>query len=151
MFQFSSLYTTLPHKLLLKVLSEIISFVFKSKVKKRIGFFKAIYWNSNEVERGYFTKQSPANAMSFLINKCFFIISNNIQSIGMPTGICDIFHHECLDTFQFIFIFKRCRIMFTCKGFSFLYMIVTLIRHTKFFQYFFKGLLEFFPRICFYQ
>ena len=42
---FSTLHTTILHKLLLKVLSEIINFVFKSKVRKRIGFSKTfIYW-----------------------------------------------------------------------------------------------------------
>ena len=39
-FEFSMLYTTIPDKLLLKMLSEVINFVFKSKVRKRIGFSK---------------------------------------------------------------------------------------------------------------
>ena len=37
-FELSILSTTIPNKLLLKVLSEVINFVFKSKVSKRIGF-----------------------------------------------------------------------------------------------------------------
>ena len=46
-FEFSILYTTIPDKLLLKVLSEVINFVFKSKVRERIGFSKTyIYWTS---------------------------------------------------------------------------------------------------------
>ena len=58
-FDFSTLYTTILHKLLLKVLSEIIKFVFKSKVRKRIGFSKTfIYWTSKGAGRRYFTKQS---------------------------------------------------------------------------------------------
>ena len=39
-FEFSILSKTIPHKLLLNVLSEVINFVFKSKVRKRIGFSK---------------------------------------------------------------------------------------------------------------
>ena len=39
-FDFSTLYSAIPHKLLLKVLSEIINFAFKSKVRKRISFSK---------------------------------------------------------------------------------------------------------------
>ena len=71
-FNFSTLHTTILHKLLLKVLSEIINFVFKSNVKKRIGFSKTIiYWTSKDAGRRYFTKQNLVNAISFLINKYF--------------------------------------------------------------------------------
>ena len=46
-FDFSTLHTIILHKLLLKVLPEIINFVFKSKVRKRTGFSKTfIYWTS---------------------------------------------------------------------------------------------------------
>ena len=65
-FDFSTLFTTILHKLLLKVLSEIINFVFKPKVRKRIGFSKTfMYWTSN------FTQQNLVNAISFFINKYF--------------------------------------------------------------------------------
>ena len=71
-FDFSTLHTTILHKLLLKVLSEIINFVFKSNVRKRIGFSKTfIYWTSKGAGRRYFTKQSLVNTISFLINKYF--------------------------------------------------------------------------------
>ena len=119
-FKFPPLYTSLPHKLLLKVLSEVINFVFKSKVKKPTSFSKtSIYWTYNEAERGYFTKQTLADAIFFLTNKCFFIISNMvfIQHIGIATGICDVFYHQYLDIFTFVF--KRCRFMFTYNVFYF--------------------------------
>ena len=71
-FDFSTLHTTILHKLLLKALSEIINFVFKSKVRKRIDFSKTfIYWTSKGTERRYFTKEDLVNAISFLINKYF--------------------------------------------------------------------------------
>ena len=61
-FEFSVLYTTIPDKLLLKVLSKVINFVFKSKVRKRIGFSKTyVYWTSKGAERRYFTKQILVN------------------------------------------------------------------------------------------
>ena len=41
-FDFSILSKTIPHKLFLKVFSEVINFVVKSKVRKRIGFSKHI-------------------------------------------------------------------------------------------------------------
>ena len=71
-FDFSTLYTTILHKLLLKVLSEIINFVFKPKVIKRIGFSKTVmYWTSEGTGRRYFTKQNLVNSICFLINKYF--------------------------------------------------------------------------------
>ena len=71
-FDFSTLYTTILHKLLLKVLSEIINFVFKPKVIKRIGFSKTVmYWTSEGAGRRYLTKQNLVNALCFLINKYF--------------------------------------------------------------------------------
>ena len=71
-FDFSTLYTTILHKLLLKVISEIINFVFKLKVIKRIGFSKTVmYWTSEGAGRRYFTKQTLVNAICFLINEYF--------------------------------------------------------------------------------
>ena len=71
-FDCSTLYTTILHKLLLKVPSEVINFFFKSKVRKCIGFSKtSIYWTSKGAGRRYFTKQTFVDAMSFLISKCF--------------------------------------------------------------------------------
>ena len=71
---FSTLYTTIWHKLLLKVLSEVIKFVFKSKVTKRIAFsITSNYRTSKGAGRRYFTKQTLVNAISILISKCFYI------------------------------------------------------------------------------
>ena len=50
-FDFSTLYMTIPHNLLLKVLSAVIKFVFKSKVTKRIAFsITCIYRTSKGAE-----------------------------------------------------------------------------------------------------
>ena len=71
-FECSTFYTTTLDKLLIKMLSEVISFVFKSKVSQCIGFSKtSFYWTSMGVRRRYFTKQALVNAISFLINKRF--------------------------------------------------------------------------------
>ena len=72
-FECSTFYTTTLDKLFIKVLSEVISFVFKSKVRQHIGFSKtSIYWTSSKgVGRRYFTKKTLVNAISFFINKCF--------------------------------------------------------------------------------
>ena len=74
-FECSTCYTTILDKLLLKVLSEVISFVFKSIVTQHIGFSKtSIFWTSKGVGRRYFTKQALINTIFFLINKCFFTL-----------------------------------------------------------------------------
>ena len=41
-FESSTFYTTTLDKLLIKVLSEVISFVFKSKIRQHIGFSKTL-------------------------------------------------------------------------------------------------------------
>ena len=77
-FECSTFYTTTLDKLLIKVLSEAISFVFKSKVRQHIGSSKrSIYWTFRGVGRRYFTKQTLVNAISFLINKCFVTLLVN--------------------------------------------------------------------------
>ena len=93
-FDFSTLYTTIPHKLL-KVLLEVINFIFKSEV--RIGFSKHICFSKTSIYstfkgsgRRYFTKQTLVSAMSFLINKCFFNVGNIVflnKNIGIHMDI----------------------------------------------------------------
>lgn len=76
MFQFSPLYTSLPHKLLLKCFQKLSILCSKLKLKKCIGFLKVpIWWNSNEDERGYFTKQSlPMLCFSSSINPSSLLV-----------------------------------------------------------------------------
>ena len=46
-FDFTTLYTTISHNLLVKVLSEVINFVFKAKTQSAIGFSNvSVYWAS---------------------------------------------------------------------------------------------------------
>ena len=73
---FSKLYTTIPHKVLLKVLSEVINFVFKFKSRKRIGFSKtSTYWISKGAGRRHFTKQTLVNTMPFFINVSSLLVA----------------------------------------------------------------------------
>ena len=71
-FECSTIYTPTLDKLLIKVISEVISFVLKSKVRQHIGFSKtSIYWTFKDVGIRYVTKHTSVNAIYFLINKCF--------------------------------------------------------------------------------
>ena len=52
---FSTLYTTILHNFLIKVLSDIIYFVFKSKIPSKIGFSAtSIYRTSKGLGKRYF-------------------------------------------------------------------------------------------------
>ena len=54
-FDFRTFYT-IPHNLLLKILSEIIKFVFKSKTCTRVGFsWTSVHWKSKGSCKRYFT------------------------------------------------------------------------------------------------
>ena len=68
-FKSSILSTTIPHKLLLKVLSVVINFVFKSKVRKRIGL-------SKHISVGLLRELEEDTSLKKLlsINKCLFTL-----------------------------------------------------------------------------
>ena len=58
-FGFTTLYATIPHKLLVKVLSEVINFFIKYKVRKSIGLSKTTsHWISKGAGRKYLSKQT---------------------------------------------------------------------------------------------
>ena len=82
-FEFTTLYTTIPHKLLIKVLPEVINFVIKWNTRSRIDFSKiSLYWTSKGCGKRYFRRQTLIDAISFLVTKCYF----NKQEIGIPMG-----------------------------------------------------------------
>ena len=72
-FNCSTSYTTILHKLLLKVLSEVINFVFKSKKSVNDWLLQTyIYWTSKWAWRELEEDTSLNKPMS--INKCFFTL-----------------------------------------------------------------------------
>ena len=92
-FDFSTLYTTIPHHLLVHILSELIDMVFDVYVKDKkykLGFSNtSLYFTTRGTENRYFTRSSLKDAVSFLIQKCYFTIGNLAfkQDIGIPMGI----------------------------------------------------------------
>ena len=76
-YNFNTLYTIKSNNLLIKVLSEIIHFVFKSKVGSKIGFSAtSIYWTLRGLGKRYFTEKSIIETITFLIKSCYFTIRN---------------------------------------------------------------------------
>ena len=89
-FDFATLYTTLPHDLLVKTLTEIINFVFDCGCRNRLGFSaSSVYWTTKGKDNRFFTNTSLAECMEFLIRNCYFKVGNHIlkQNIGIPMGI----------------------------------------------------------------
>ena len=68
-FQCSTFYTTTQDKLLLKVLSEVVSFVFISKIRQHIGFSKTLSIGLLRVLGEGTLLSTLFSMLSFLINK----------------------------------------------------------------------------------
>ena len=89
-YDFSTLHTSITDNLLIKVLSEILNFVFKSKARSEVVFSATyIYWNSKGLGKRYSTEKSIMEAITSLIKNCYFTIGNKIfkQNFGIPMGI----------------------------------------------------------------
>ena len=89
-YDFSTLYTNLPHQDLLRVLNLIIDFSFDGGSRKFISFnnFSA-FWTRKPHGKQSFTKPKLKALVAHLITRSFFIVGNLLlnQSIGIPMGI----------------------------------------------------------------
>ena len=92
-FDFSTLYTKIPHDKLIDILNKIIEFTFKGGTRKKIAInrYGVAYWVRNGKSRSSsnaFTKESVINAVSFLIRNCYFKFGDKLfrQDIGIPMG-----------------------------------------------------------------
>ena len=89
-YDFSTLYTKLPHDKLTDRLSRLIDFVFKGGDKSfiKIGNSGQAFWARSKKGTG-FTNGSLKMAVAHLIENCYFSVGNIImrQAIGIPMGI----------------------------------------------------------------
>ena len=90
-FDFSTLYTKIPHDKLIHVLNENIDFVFKGGTKKKVsvsGSGIARWINDKSGSSYVFTKQSIREAVTYLIQNCYFKLGTKLfrQDIGIPMG-----------------------------------------------------------------
>ena len=90
-FDFSTLYTKIPHDKLIDVLHHIIDFAFKGGTRKKIGISRngIAYWVSCRKPTPFaYTKDLVANAASFLIKNSYFKFGDKLfrQDIGIPMG-----------------------------------------------------------------
>jgi len=89
-FDFSTLYTKLPHDKLILQLSKVIDLAFKGGDKKYIHITPhgKAYWSKNKNGTS-FSKAFLKQAVSHLIENCYFTVGNLVmrQAIGIPMGI----------------------------------------------------------------
>ncbi len=90
-WDFSTLYTTIPHQLLKGTISELIDFSFKKNKKNCIAFnnFRA-FWSATEVKRyKSLTAQELKDYVVLLIDNINITLGNTLhqQVIGIPMGI----------------------------------------------------------------
>ena len=95
-YDFSTLYTKLPHDELIKNLDEVVDFVFKGGNKKKDGNRKFLtvrgsyaYWTKKKHGKDSFTRAQIKLLTSHLIKETYFQIGNLLfkQCIGIPMGI----------------------------------------------------------------
>jgi hypothetical protein len=91
-FDFSTLYTKIPHDKLLDVLTKLIDFAFKGGTKNKISinYFNEANWDTNPPKSTFFfTKATIIDAINVLISNCYFTVGNILlrQKIGIPMGL----------------------------------------------------------------
>ena len=89
-FDFSTLYTNIPHDKLLEKLNNLVDFAFKGGNRNNIcfNFNGSAYWG-RKAKKKCFTKRSLKVALDHLISNCYFTVGNIVmrQKIGIPMGI----------------------------------------------------------------
>jgi hypothetical protein len=87
-FDFTTLYTKIPHNLLILALDEIIDFCFKGGISKAvyIGLHGASWRESGEARM--YSKRLIKTALRYAIENAFFHVGDKVfrQKIGIPIG-----------------------------------------------------------------
>ena len=88
-YDFSTLYTNIPHDKLIKTLSSVIDFAFKGRTQGKISItsYGIANW-CNSSKYFVFDIKSLKKAVEYVINNCYFAIGNQVfqQIIGIPMG-----------------------------------------------------------------
>ena len=90
-FDFSTLYTKIPHNKLISVLNNIIDFAFKGGTRDYISVSNSqAYWvkSSSSGKGTTYSKHQIREALTYLINNCYFTVGSKLfkQIIGIPMG-----------------------------------------------------------------
>ena len=89
-FDFSTLYTKIPHQLLKGALSEIVDFCFKGGISKGVYVHKTdAYWRKpSKDSKDPYTMEDIKSVLNYVIDNAFFQVGNKVfrQIIGIPMG-----------------------------------------------------------------
>ena len=89
-FDFSTLYTKIPHDKLINVLNEIIDFAFKGGTRDFIKVYNSgAFWVKTSSTNGtFYNKIQIKQSLKYLIDNSFFQVGSNLfrQVIGIPMG-----------------------------------------------------------------
>ena len=89
-FDFSTLYTKIPHEKLIEVLSKIVDSIFNdtNRAMVSVGKTRAYWVKGFSALRFKFTADIIKECVSFLVNNAYFRVGNAIfrQIIGIPMG-----------------------------------------------------------------
>ena len=89
-YDFSTLYTKIPHKKLITVMNKIVDFCFKGYTQQYLSINgDKIEWTTTKPDNLYFTKSSLKQAICYLIENSYFSLGNMIflLIIGIPMGV----------------------------------------------------------------
>ena len=90
-FDFSTLYTKIPHDKLVDVLSKIVDFVFRGGTRNKIAINRsgcANWLKDGDQPSRTFTKELICKAVDYLVRNSYFKLGNKLfrQVIGIPMG-----------------------------------------------------------------
>ena len=88
-FDFSTLYTKIPHHLLRDALFEIVDFCFKGGISHGVYVTKAgAFWRNPSKDYRLYSKESIKSVLEYVIDNAFFQVGSKIfrQVIGIPMG-----------------------------------------------------------------
>ena len=89
-FDFSTLYTKIPHHLLKGALSEIVEFCFKGGISKGVYVHKTdAYWRKpSKDSKDPYTMEDIISVLNYVIDNAFFQVGDKVfrQIIGIPMG-----------------------------------------------------------------
>ena len=90
-FDFSTLYTKIPHDKLVGVLEELVDFCFQGGTHERISITgSGARWVSKNTRSGIcYDRNMIKQSIRYLVNNCFFKLGDKIfrQVIGIPMGL----------------------------------------------------------------
>ena len=89
-YDFSSLYTNIPHDKLLTVLNEIVDFAFNGGSRDYVSITKrgAHFVKNTKNVKQYYNKTAIKDSIKFILENCYFTVGKSVykQIIGIPMG-----------------------------------------------------------------